>query len=72
MQYSDIQIQHVIGSSWTDATKFQRGDLIQAIDGKQMNTLEEIFSVLEKTIRVGGAEITVLRAHMLLTYKLTL
>ncbi len=36
MRICNIQIQQVIGTSWTDATNFQLGDLIQAINGKQV------------------------------------
>jgi type II secretory pathway component PulC len=72
MHFCNIQIQQVIGTSWTDATKFMRGDLIQAINGHQMNHVAEVFSMLEKAIALGGAEVTVLRDNKLMTYRLEL
>jgi hypothetical protein len=72
MHYCNIQIQQVIGTSWTDATKFKRGDLVQAINGHQMNHIAEVFSVLEQAIALGGAEVTVLRDHKLVTHRLEL
>jgi type II secretory pathway component PulC len=72
MHFYGIQIQQVIGTSWTDATIFQRGDFIQAINGQQMNAVAEVFLVLEKAIPFGRAEVTVLRGSKLLTYDLKL
>ena len=72
MNNPNIQIQQVLGTSWTNSSRFQQGDLIQSINGHQMNTLAEVFSALEKAIPLAGAEVTVLRVNIILTYKLTL
>lgn len=72
MNDKHIEIHRVIGTSWADDSKFERGDLVQAINGQKAHSRSEVFLQLEQAVKHGVAEITVLRANNLITVKLIL
>jgi S1-C subfamily serine protease len=67
-----IPIFDVLGSSLAELANFQRGDLIQAVNGCPVRTQSDVFTQLDKASGTSTVAITVLRNDQMLTLNLTI
>ena len=70
ISHSGVEIQEVIGSSLAAAADFRRGDFIRAVDGQAVYAQADVFVLLEKAVRNGVAEVSVIRGDALLNIML--